>query len=238
MKIKGREISFRKLISKFSREEIGLLLIALLIIASVWIFIEIADEVLEGETRRFDEMVVKAFRDPNNLASPKGPEFMRAIVRDITALGGATLLPIILLIVFGFLILQRNYSSILMIVSANIGGFLLVTILKFGFSRDRPDIVPQLMTETTPSFPSGHSMMSTVAYLTLAVLLAINFSEKKIRVYIIAVAFIISVLIGISRIYLGVHYPTDVLAGWAVGLAWASLCGFVARFIHYIKKRN
>jgi undecaprenyl-diphosphatase len=125
-----------------------------------------------------------------------------------------------------------------MIVSANIGGFLLVTILKQIFDRQRPDIVPQLMTYNTPSFPSGHSMMSTVAYLTLAVLLAINFSDKKVRVYIIAVALIISILIGISRIYLGVHYPTDVLAGWAVGFAWASLCGFIAKAIQYRKKRN
>jgi undecaprenyl-diphosphatase len=89
-------------------------------------------------------------------------------------------------------------------------------------------VVPQLVAETSPSFPSGHAMMSAVIYLTLGTLLAQLCPRWRERTYVLTVAGVLAVLIGLTRLYLGVHYPTDVLAGWTVGLAWALASGLLA----------
>ena len=105
----------------------------------------------------------------------------------------------------------------------------LMVLLKRVFDRPRPTVVPQLIVETSPSFPSGHAMMSAVIYLTLGTLLAQLCPRWRERVYVLTVAGVLAVLIGLTRLYLGVHYPTDVLAGWTVGLAWALTSGLLAR---------
>jgi undecaprenyl-diphosphatase len=101
--------------------------------------------------------------------------------------------------------------------------------LKHLFGRERPDIILHMVMVHTPSFPSGHAMLSAVIYLTLGALLAQVVQRRASRIYFLTVAMVLTFLIGLSRIYLGVHYPTDVLAGWAVGLAWALFCWLVAR---------
>jgi undecaprenyl-diphosphatase len=117
-----------------------------------------------------------------------------------------------------------------------VGGLLLSSGLKAMVSRPRPDVVPHLSIVYTSSFPSGHSMLSAVVYLTLGSLLAATTQQTVLRIYVLAVAVLLSVIVGVSRVYLGVHYPTDVLAGWVAGLGWALLCWLVARWMQRRRK--
>jgi undecaprenyl-diphosphatase len=208
--------------------ELLVLLAVFFIVAGTLIFIEIADEVLEGDYQHIDEMILTSLRHSDDAAKPRGPEWLEGVMRDITALGGSTVITLLTLILLGFLTLQKEYRSAVLIATAYTGGFILVVVLKFIIARERPDIVPHLIIENTPSFPSGHSTMSAVIYLSLAASLAHTQTKTKARLYIIFVALVFTLLIGVSRIYLGVHYPSDVLAGWLIGLAWASFCWFVA----------
>jgi undecaprenyl-diphosphatase len=159
-------------------------------------------------------------------------------MRDITALGGGVSIILITFFVAGFMILRKQYSILWFLLFATIGGALLSVGLKELFGRERPTIVLHLMTVNSLSFPSGHSMMSMVVFLTQASLLARIEKSWKIRTYIISIALFLSFIIGISRIYLGVHYPTDVLAGWAMGLTWASICWIAVWYIQRKKAKR
>jgi undecaprenyl-diphosphatase len=110
-------------------------------------------------------------------------------------------------------------------------GTILSTILKLVFDRPRPDLVPHGMDVYTLSFPSSHAMMSALVYLTLGALLARTQKSVRLRIYLLVCAILLTFLIGVSRLYLGVHWPTDVLAGWAVGSCWALLSWLVARWL-------
>jgi undecaprenyl-diphosphatase len=105
-----------------------------------------------------------------------------------------------------------------------LGGTALNSLLKLVFARPRPDLVTPLTQVLTLSFPSGHAALSAIGYLTLGALLAQAQASRAIRIYFIVVAVALTLLVGVSRVYLGVHYPTDVLAGWCIGLAWAAIC--------------
>jgi undecaprenyl-diphosphatase len=152
---------------------------------------------------------------------------------DVTALGGTGVLAIILLIVVGYLALEGRYDAIALIVVATAGGGLLSELLKWWFARKRPEIVPHLVNVGSASFPSGHSLLAVVTYLTLGAVLARFVPRRRSRTYCIVVSLLLALLIGLSRVYLGVHYPTDVLAGWSAGLAWALPCWLVARYLQY-----
>jgi undecaprenyl-diphosphatase len=146
---------------------------------------------------------------------------------DLTALGGPTVLGLIVAAVIGFLLLQARYRSALAILLAAVTGELLNSAMKSLFMRPRPAIVPHLRTVYETSFPSGHAMNSAIIYLTLGALL-MRFAQGRLtKVYCLTLAVLLTCLVGISRVYLGVHYPTDVLAGWTIGLAWASICWLV-----------
>ncbi|MCZ7602695.1 MAG: phosphatase PAP2 family protein [Melioribacteraceae bacterium] len=225
----------KTLIKKYYPGEISFLFILFGMLLSLFLFIQIADAVHDKETLSIDNKILLMFRDLDDIAKPIGHERVQYVVRDITALGSSTLLTIITLIVVIYLGLKREIRSIIYVLSAAIGGGILVQILKVLFARPRPEIVGQLVTEITMSFPSGHSAMSAVVYLSIAVLISRIESSYKTRVFIITTALTISFIVGLSRIYLGVHYPTDVLAGWMIGLFWALLCWFVATII---EKRN
>ena len=136
-----------------------------------------------------------------------------------------------MLAVLGYLALAGHRRAAWLVAVASGGGLVVSTVLKAGFGRDRPDVVPHLAPAFTASFPSGHSMLAAVVYLTLGALLAVILPGRRIRAYALAVALVLVLLIGLSRVYLGVHYPSDVLAGWAAGLAWGALCGLVARWL-------
>lgn len=225
----------REQIRKYYPSEVSFLFILLGMLLSLFLFIQIADAVHDKETYSIDNEILLMFRSSEDISKPLGPERFQYIVRDITSLGSSTLLTIISLIVVIYLGLKKETRSIIYVLSAAIGGGILVQILKILFARPRPEIAGQLVSEITMSFPSGHSAMSAVVYLSIAVLISRIESLYKTRVFIITTALAISFIVGISRIYLGVHYPTDVIAGWMIGLFWALLCWFVAVII---EKRN
>ena len=208
---------------------IQLLAVFLVLCAAAFLFVVIADEVREGGTQRIDDWVLRSLRTPGNPAVPIGPSWLAPAVRDLTALGSVSVLLLVVLAVAGFLALARLWRHLALVLGASIGGVLLMMVLKRGFDRPRPTVVPQLMVETTASFPSGHAMMSAIIYLTLGTLVAQLCPRWRERVYVMTVAGVLTVLVGLTRLYLGVHYPTDVLAGWSVGLAWALASGLAAR---------
>jgi undecaprenyl-diphosphatase len=203
--------------------------VVLLVCAAAFVFLRVADEVREGGTRRVDEWVLRSLRDPVNPAVPIGPAWLPQATRNLTALGSFPVLLLIVLATVGFLALVRRWLNLALVLGASGGGVLLMLVLKRAFDRPRPTVVPPLTFEDTPSFPSGHAMMSAVVYLTLGTLLAQLCPRWSERVDVIAVAGVLTLIVGLTRLYLGVHYPTDVLAGWSVGLAWALASGLAAR---------
>ena len=217
-----------RLKQKLQRFEVPVLLVLAAGSASVWMFIELASEVREGETRAFDERVLLALRNPADNADPIGPRWLEEMARDFTALGGVGVLALITLAVVVYLLLMRKRRAALMLVVAIGGGILLSSLFKAGFDRPRPDLVAHLSQIYTASFPSGHSMMSATTYLTLGALLSPLHRDGAVKLFFLFAAVVITVLVGVSRVYLGVHWPTDVLAGWAAGGAWASLCWLAA----------
>jgi undecaprenyl-diphosphatase len=213
------------------RRELVTLLLLALVSAGVWGFVEIADEVGEGTTRAVDEALLLALRTPGDPADPLGPGWLEEAGRDLTALGGMAVLTLVSLAAIGYLVIGRKGHAALLLVAAVGGGMLWSTALKFGFDRPRPDLVPHGSIVYTASFPSGHSMLSAVTYLTLGALLARVHRERRTKAYLLALAVLITLLVGASRVYLGVHWPTDVLGGWAGGSAWALACWLVARWL-------
>jgi undecaprenyl-diphosphatase len=223
----------RNLLSKaidwLGGHELALMLGTLCVVASTWGFVLLASQVAKGNTKSFDEQVLKALREPDDPANPIGPGWLEESARDITALGSKTVLSLATLAVAGFLALDRRYSAMGFVVGAVLSGWALSFLLKLAFDRPRPELVPHLMRVYFSSFPSGHSMMSAVVYGTLGSLLSSLVTRRRLKFYFLAVAALAAGLVGVSRVYLGVHYPTDVLAGWSAGLAWSTLCWLVSR---------
>lgn len=208
-----------------------LLVRALLAVGAVWVFLAVASEVGEGETRHVDERIVRAFRDSRDPADPIGPPWVEGTMRDLTALGSNVVLLIFTSAVAVFLAVRRQSHALALVVVSTGGGFILAQALKLVFSRPRPDLVPHLAVVSSSSFPSGHSMFSAVVYLTLGALLSQLVEERALKAYFLGVACFLTFVVGLSRVYLGVHYPTDVLAGWSAGLAWALVCWMAASYL-------
>lgn len=199
----------------------------LLATAAAWGFIEIADEVAEGETRVIDEWIVLAMRT-SDTHDPIGPAWFEEAMRDLTALGSTLVLSLVVLTVVGFLLFMRHWRVAIFTFAASVSGQLVSHLLKEAFGRPRPDLIPHEVAVFTHSFPSGHAMMSAVVYLTLASLAARLMHRRHMKVYVLSVAIVFTILIGVSRVYLGVHWPSDVLAGWMIGASWALACWLVA----------
>lgn len=208
--------------------EFRILLALGIALVGIWGFIELAEMVNEGETHQIDTALLMALRDPVNPGEALGPPWLAEMMRDITALGGVAVLALLSLGVAGYLILLRRYDLVVLVVVSVGGAILLNYFLKLGFDRPRPDLVPHLTTAYQTSFPSGHSMSSAATYLTLGAMMARVQPRRRLKIYFLALAILIMLLIGVSRVYLGVHWPTDVLAGWAAGAVWALLCWIAA----------
>jgi undecaprenyl-diphosphatase len=208
--------------------ELGPLLTLGILSVSAWGFVRLADEVTEGDTHAVDVALLMALRDPQNPSNPYGPSWLEEAARDITGLGGYAVLTLLTLATLAYLLLARKERAALLVIVAVVGGMMLSTALKMGFDRPRPDLVPYGARVYTASFPSGHAMLSAVVYLTLGALLARIDARRRVKAFFLGFAVVLTLMVGVSRVYLGVHWPSDVLAGWCVGAAWASLCWFVA----------
>lgn len=212
------------LLKRVNAAEKTMLLTTVVAAALLFAFVAIADDMTEGDTTAFDTWVLLAFRDAADRANPIGPPWLEVIMRDFTALGGVAVLSTATLLAVGFLLLTRKRHAASMVVLSVVGGMVLSNLLKWGFARPRPDLVPHATAVYSQSFPSGHAMLSAIVYLTLGALLARTQSDVRVKIYLLSAACTLTLVVGISRIYLGVHWPTDVLAGWAGGAAWALLC--------------
>ena len=201
----------------------------LAVVGGVWGFLAVADEVVEGDTAHIDERILLAFRNPSDPSDPIGGPEVEEFVRDLTALGSVPVIGLVTLSVVGFLLMDRKTHAGVLVLVATVGGQLLSTTLKGLYDRPRPDVVPHLMHAAPGSFPSGHSLLAAVTYLTLGALMARMVTRPRLKIFVVFVAITITALVGVSRVYLGVHYPTDVFAGWAAGLVWAILCWEAAR---------
>ena len=204
-------------------------LVAIAVVAGgLFAFIEIAEEVVENETHAIDERVLLWLRSPADRQDPLGPRWFEAMVADITSLGSAFTLTFLTLAVGGWLLLagRRNAGYLLLVSVA--GGTLLSTALKSFFDRPRPDLVAHGTDVFTASFPSGHAMLSAVTYLTLGALVMRVSGRRALKAYTLTLSILLTLMIGVSRVYLGVHWPSDVVAGWAVGAAWATLAWLFA----------
>lgn len=204
-------------------------LVALLALSGLgYGFLALAHAIGEGSTLALDRKILLGFRDPANLADPIGPRWLAETMRDITGLGSVFTVLVLTGAVAAYLALTERRRIAVFVIAAVGGGELLATVLKLVYRRPRPDLVPHGMEVFTASFPSGHATMSAIAYLTLATLLARVDRNFGVKALALGLGVSTTLLVGISRIYLGVHWPSDVLAGWCIGAAWAALCWFAA----------
>jgi undecaprenyl-diphosphatase len=214
----------RQGIARAGHSDSWLTISVLSIAALLFAFGLIAQEVVEGEPLAFDRTVMLAFRDAANPSIPFGPPWLLEAARDVTSLGSTIVLGIILFTVVGYLLLDRKRTAAWLMLGAVLGGVALNDFLKFAFARPRPDFVTPAARVFTSSFPSGHAALSAITYLTLGAILARTHPSVRIRIYFMSLAAFVTGFVGLSRVYLGVHYPTDVLAGWCIGTAWAMGC--------------
>lgn len=217
---------------RFGLLEFKTLLVIFVLAIALMGFEEIADGAMEGDTHAIDSFILLMFRMPGNLSDPIGPLWLEEIVADISALGGIALLTLFTLLSTFYMIIIGRWRKGLYVAFTVITGTVLSNLLKSGFDRPRPDLIPHDIHVYTASFPSGHSMMAAVVYLTLGALLAQAHEDRHVKAYFMAAALFFTAIIGISRVYLGVHWPTDVLAGWCIGAFWALLCWGLEIILH------
>ena len=205
------------------------LLSLVVLAASIWGFVAITDEVREGDQISLDRSILLMFRNPEDPADPLGPPWFELAVRDVTSLGGVTITTMVTLAAVGFLLLSRRRGAALFVLASIAGAATLSFVIKGVIERPRPELTLHSMEVYTSSFPSGHATGAAATYLTLGALLARFQRRRRLKAYLLTLAVILTVMIGLSRLYLGVHWPSDVLAGWTLGSSWALLCWMVAR---------
>ena len=201
----------------------------IMMLTGLAVFTALAAQLGTPSVQRFDETVVRSLRNAEDLAQPIGPAWFKELARDFTALGGYGILSTITLLVTTFLHLERRPARAHFVVVAIVAGYSLSMTLKALIARPRPDIVPWLSHVHSSSFPSGHSMMSAVVYLSLGLMLSDLTSRRLLKTFVVVAPLTISALVGLSRVYMGVHYPTDVVAGWWLGISWSLACWLAIR---------
>jgi undecaprenyl-diphosphatase len=226
--MKPMKISPRFEILQNRRREIGLILAFAVVAGLIWGFIALSDEVFEGDADHFDRMVAAAMQGGGPGYDPIGPAWLEEFARDVTSLGSYAFLGFLSFGIIGYFLLTARRAHAALVAVSVIGGMVISNVLKTLFDRARPDIATEVKVFTA-SFPSGHAMLSAVSFLTLGALLAQGSTDTRVKAYIAGLAIILTVAVGTSRVYLGVHYATDVLAGWGVGSAWARLCWTLAQ---------
>jgi len=210
----------KKNISNFEK---NLLTNYICLFSSIFTFIIIAVLVSKNITNNLDYFVLLSFRNPVNKYLPIGPSWLLDFFKDATSLGGLTIVALISVITVGILIItHRRFVLRVFLISVILGG-VSDLILKEIFSRQRPSVVLHLVQVNTFGFPSGHATMSVVIYFSIVLIVIYSGVNKKLKTYLLWTAVFLVLIIGISRIYLGVHYPTDILAGWSLGMFWISI---------------
>lgn len=213
------------------------LLAALLAIAAfmTYTFIRAVDEVYEKSARLFDEAVLLGFRSHADKTQPGGPTWLPDVMRDFAALGSSAVLAAVALGSAILLALSGKRRTVVFILLAVLTGIIVEHVMKSGYGRPRHDLLPHGVLATSWSFPGGHSMNAAVVYLTLGNLLAQTQRRVSIKAFLISFSVFLSILIGVSNLYLGVRWPTDVFAGWTLGLSWAMVCWLV---LHSLQRRG
>ena len=225
--------SFRARIREQWELRKALICMIILFLVTSWIFQEVAGEVMEGETQLLDMIALRALRTKVDLSIPIGPSWLLPVMIAISALGSSWFLTSVTVVTSLYLYIKRRLALMAFFALSVSGGAILMSSLKLLIHRERPSVVPFLEPATQYSFPSGHSMVSAIVYLTLGALLSTTTERKSVRIALIVSALLLTFLIGVSRAYLGVHYPTDIIAGWTAGLSWASLSYLVSRWMQY-----
>lgn len=213
----------KSFVARLGAHEIGAIVAMFIGAMLILGFGMLAEEVVEGDTHRLDMAVLMALRTPGDPSDLIGPEWVEEMGRDITALGSYAFIILVVAAALGYLLLVRKKGHALLMLAAVAGGMLLSNLLKTGFDRPRPDIEHAAQV-FTPSFPSGHATLAAVTFLTLGALLTRVNADRRVKLYFISIAVFLTLIVGMSRVYLGVHYPSDVVAGWCIGSAWAMLC--------------
>jgi undecaprenyl-diphosphatase len=190
-------------------------------------FIAIAVLVLWGSGATVERSLMLAFRAASDPARYLGPAWLPETARNFTSLGSVAVLTLINAIAAACLMLCNRMAATRHLLTAFCGALLLLNVLKWGVARARPDFLTPFGEVFTSSFPSGHAALSATTYLTLAAILTQITSEKRLAAFIVTIALALTFLTGVSRVYLGLHYPSDVLAGWCVGAAWSLACGLM-----------
>lgn len=217
----------RKLLPE--RIELSVLLAGFLAAAGLWGFVELAEVARGSQAHDLDTAILLLFRTAGRPDDPRGPAWLEEAMRDITSLGSTVVLVLIVAATILYLLILGRARSAAFVLVAVGGGQLLSMVLKLGIERPRPELVSHIVEVYTPSFPSGHAMLAAVTYLTLGAMLARIVPGRLTKVYVLGLAVLITLLVGSSRLYLGVHWPSDVLAGWCAGFAWAVLCWLAVR---------
>jgi undecaprenyl-diphosphatase len=213
------------------RKEIIPLVMLLLAAALIIIVAKITEELMDGDLADFDRSVLLSLRQPEYPEKPFGPLWLQAAVRDVTALGSTAVLTIFTIGAIGFLALERMFKAALILAISVTGGSIISVAMKLALQRPRPRFAAEFAQTQTFSFPSGHAFLSAVVFLTLGAMLSRVQRREEVQIYIMSAAILLTLSVGVSRVYLGVHWPTDVLAGWCAGAAWAILCWFAAEWL-------
>lgn len=213
---------------RFARAEAVLVGALIVVTGAIMAFVEIADDMTEADGQRFDRIVLDAMRVPGAPKDPIGPAWVEVAVTDLTALGGIAVLVVVTAVVAGFLLFRRRGIAAMFVVTSLAGGIALSQGLKLAFGRERPPADFQAVEAVNASFPSGHAMLSAVVYLTIGAIVARALPQRRLKAYVMFVAVLLTAVVGLSRVYLGVHWASDVLAGWCVGAAWATTCWLAA----------
>jgi len=232
-KVEKKPIFVRPL-SWIGQHELSVLIAVILIIGGLWLAVELADGVLDGNIQNLDMDLIMSLREGEDADNPIGPPWVEEMMRDFTSLGGTGILVLIVVAVTFYHLIQARYKEMFFLLLAVVGAFILSYVLKGFFDRPRPQFIPEGEYVFTASFPSGHALLSAATYLTLGIIVAELMDRNRLKAFILMFAFLIMIIVGFSRVYLGVHWPSDVLAGWALGMVWAIVIWLIFRTLRAI----
>jgi len=222
----------------FTRRHVGAVALALGMGVALLIFRQIAHTVGAGDAGAFDRAVLDALRPHDSAEHSLGVAWANIAANDFSAMGSVSVLAFIVVMTCGlFLSLRRRAEAVVLLLASG-GGLALTNFLKDMFQRGRPPLTPEQAAGLNASFPSGHAMLSATVYLTLGALIGHFAPSRLIRFYVLGVALLLTGVIGLSRIYLGLHWTTDVLGGWCIGAAWAlGWRGLVMAFERFTRRK-